>query len=261
MTAVKESPPATTTTPKWLRLRPHNLRAMFYGALSWTKRLFRFRRCFAELLDWHLSRGTRPTGSPESPRTQWTNKEFGFQVGVNERTVRNWRAGRTTPPEIASIERELFGENPVYNFWREELREAHRAVQIDKPNSAIAKESGDPNRPVSTEASTDKQIHPQTSRFHRIISDLLLHLGVADVPTGRWTLAAGLNLIATICTVSGPLAGLALAGLYVSISVFAVSFAGIAFRTRYRHRCNFPCVAATFFAFSFGLVLGLQWLT
>src|SRR5262249_28157022 len=81
---------------------------------------------FAQLLDWHLNRGTRPTGDRETPGRQWTYKEFADRLGNNERTVRNWRTGRNIPPEIVSIERELFGENAGYAVWRTELRDAHR---------------------------------------------------------------------------------------------------------------------------------------
>jgi tetratricopeptide (TPR) repeat protein len=84
---------------------------------------------FAQLLDWHLTRGTRPTGGPVTPGRQWTNKEFASRLGNDERTVRNWRRGRNISPEIVSIERELFGDNPGYAVWRAELREAHRLAR------------------------------------------------------------------------------------------------------------------------------------
>jgi tetratricopeptide (TPR) repeat protein len=80
---------------------------------------------FARLLDWHLARGTRPTASLEQPGKQWSSKELSQRIGVDERTVRNWRRGRNSPDEIASIERELFGSNSTYAAWMEELRERH----------------------------------------------------------------------------------------------------------------------------------------
>jgi tetratricopeptide (TPR) repeat protein len=83
---------------------------------------------FARRLDWHLTRGTRPTGDPDTPGRQWTNKELASRLGNDERTIRNWRTGRNVPPEIVSIERELFGDNPQYAAWRAELREAHRGA-------------------------------------------------------------------------------------------------------------------------------------
>jgi tetratricopeptide (TPR) repeat protein len=87
---------------------------------------------FARLLDWHLTRGTRPTGDPDTPGRQWTNKELASRLGNDERTIRNWRTCRNVPPEIVSIERELFGDNPGYAAWRAELREAHRIARASE---------------------------------------------------------------------------------------------------------------------------------
>src|SRR5258708_1885023 len=92
----------------------------------------RAHRSFARLLDWHLTRGTRPTGDPDTPGRQWTNKELASRLGNDERTIRNWRTCRNVPPEIVSIERELFGDNPGYAAWRGELREAHRAARASE---------------------------------------------------------------------------------------------------------------------------------
>jgi tetratricopeptide (TPR) repeat protein len=87
---------------------------------------------FARLLDWHLTRGTRPAGDQDTPGRQWTNKELASRVGNDERSIRNWRTGRNVPPEIVSIERELFGDNPGYAAWRAELREAHRVARVSE---------------------------------------------------------------------------------------------------------------------------------
>jgi tetratricopeptide (TPR) repeat protein len=87
---------------------------------------------FARLLDWHLTRGTRPTGDLDTPGRQWTNKELASRLGNDERSVRNWLNGRNVPPEIVSIERELFGDNPGYAAWRAELREAHRGAKASE---------------------------------------------------------------------------------------------------------------------------------
>src|SRR5258708_541379 len=92
----------------------------------------RARWSFARLLDWHLTRGTRPTGDPDTPGRQWTNKELASRLGNDERSVRNLRTGRNVPPEIVSIERELFGDNPGYAAWRAELREAHRVARASE---------------------------------------------------------------------------------------------------------------------------------
>src|SRR4051794_12661589 len=84
---------------------------------------------FARLLDWHLNRG-RPTGDLKKPGKQWTSQAFADALGgYSERSVRNWRAGRNIPPDIESIERELFGSNAAYDAWRTELRDAHRRAK------------------------------------------------------------------------------------------------------------------------------------
>jgi len=93
----------------------------------------RAHRSFARLLDWHLTRGTRPTGDADTPGRQWTNKELASHLGNDERTIRNWRTGRNVPPEIVSIERELFGDSPGYAAWRAEFREAHRVARASEP--------------------------------------------------------------------------------------------------------------------------------
>src|SRR5258708_12720305 len=104
---------------------------------------------FARLLDWHLTRGTRPTGDLDTPGRQWTNKDLASRLGNDERTIRNWRTGRNVPPEIVSIERELFGDNPGHAAWRAELREAHRAARA----SEIAQDGTDASKWASKPAS------------------------------------------------------------------------------------------------------------
>jgi len=87
---------------------------------------------FARLLVWHLTRGTRPTGDLDTPGRQWTNKELASRLGNDERSIRNWRTGRNVPPEIVSIERELFADSRGYASWRAELREAHRVARASE---------------------------------------------------------------------------------------------------------------------------------
>jgi formylglycine-generating enzyme required for sulfatase activity len=86
---------------------------------------------FKDILDWHLTRGTRPKGTLDAPGKQWTNGDFAHVLGTHERTVRNWRRGTNVPTVSMAnaIERELFGDNPVYADWRTELRQAHRAAK------------------------------------------------------------------------------------------------------------------------------------
>lgn len=84
-------------------------------------------RPFPEVLGWHLDNGTRPDGSPEKSGQLWSNAAFGQAVGVSDRTVRNWRTGKSYPDDIRSLESSLFGDNPAYARERQELRTAPRA--------------------------------------------------------------------------------------------------------------------------------------
>ncbi len=92
---------------------------------------------FGQLLDWHLTSGTRPEGTPDAKGVPWQNKGFANSVGKessegikNERTIRNWRNGETnpSPADFAAILLALFGGKPIYADWRAELTEKyHRA--------------------------------------------------------------------------------------------------------------------------------------
>jgi tetratricopeptide (TPR) repeat protein len=92
---------------------------------------------FAQLLDWHLTAGTRPKGRPQLPGKQWTNADFAYAVGTDERSVRNWRRGRNVPAVIVGIERELFGENNLFAAWRAELREAYEAARNQRRKGSV----------------------------------------------------------------------------------------------------------------------------
>src|ERR1019366_974196 len=77
---------------------------------------------FAQLLNWHLKQGTGREAGTDA-RWAWSDKAFADAIGINERTVRNWRDGSALPRNVAFIERVLFGDNEVK--MREELRAAH----------------------------------------------------------------------------------------------------------------------------------------
>jgi hypothetical protein len=91
---------------------------------------------FAKLLEWHLNSGTRPNGSGDHLGKRWGNKEFAAKVNVDERSVRNWRAGRSHPTELSSIERELFGENGAFIQWKRDLRIAYDSNRLATPPDA-----------------------------------------------------------------------------------------------------------------------------
>jgi tetratricopeptide (TPR) repeat protein len=198
---------------------------------------------FAQLLDWHLVHGTRPTGNVEVDGKQWGNKDFAYCVGVVERTVRNWRSSETVPDYIGSIERELFGENPAYAAWRATLRTAHHTAQNGK---------------TSTETETPSQ---QTFANHNLTLRVLVR-EVLEAFGGRHPIFAGriaipLALLSDFSTLGNRLA---LWGLGLSLTAFFPCLALVLLRTRYRRHYKFPCVVAFVFAASFGAVAGLEWL-
>jgi tetratricopeptide (TPR) repeat protein len=82
---------------------------------------------FAQLLDWHFERGTRPGGRIDREGKQWGTKEFAAACGYEtDRTVRYWLAGKTLPSDFATVETRLFGTDACYAEWRLELRHAER---------------------------------------------------------------------------------------------------------------------------------------
>jgi tetratricopeptide (TPR) repeat protein len=57
-------------------------------------------------------------------------------VQETDRSIRNWLNGQTVPNDLASVERELFGDNPAHAEWRQELREKHwQALQARRETS------------------------------------------------------------------------------------------------------------------------------
>jgi adenylate cyclase len=85
----------------------------------------RVRWTFGQLLDWHLLRGTRPSGKIDHPGRKWSVKAFADAVGFGDRTIRYWLRNEHLPPETETIERVLFDDDACYAEWRLELRQAH----------------------------------------------------------------------------------------------------------------------------------------
>jgi tetratricopeptide (TPR) repeat protein len=82
-----------------------------------------------ELLAFHLYYwGTRPEGSPENQGDPWAIKLFASKIQVEPHTVHNWLNGETLPKEITfpRILTTLFGGNPQFDQWREDLTRAYR---------------------------------------------------------------------------------------------------------------------------------------
>jgi hypothetical protein len=78
-----------------------------------------------------LERGTRPDTSPEKLGRRWALKQFAGEIAVTERTIRNWLAGASLPSDISAIERALFGHNPSYDAWRNDLRNLYMLARSD----------------------------------------------------------------------------------------------------------------------------------
>lgn len=62
-------------------------------------------RDFAGQLDWHLAQGTRPGSARSEKPAAWTNASFATAIGLDERTIRNWRKARAVPIDLRPIER------------------------------------------------------------------------------------------------------------------------------------------------------------
>ena len=119
---------------------------------------------FADLLRSHLMMGTRP-GRPMGRR--WSNKEFAHATGVIERTVRNWITGRSTPPELATIERELFGNDlALHSAEVEALRRAYDDARLRRPSA---------NKPGPVSASASQTVEIVSH------SDAVGHLGAYEL--------------------------------------------------------------------------------
>ncbi len=86
---------------------------------------------FAAHLSTHLETGTRPGLKPGKVGNQWTAPDFGHAVGVNQRTVRNWRSGTTLPSEesLSEVLEALFSDDANLAAERRALEEAWDAAQ------------------------------------------------------------------------------------------------------------------------------------
>ncbi len=90
---------------------------------------------YGELVYWHLqTNGTRPGGQPGIRGLRWEIEQFAHSIDITSRVIRKWHAGE--PPSIASqnlVEGALFGDNPLYAEWREQLRAAATRPVVPEP--------------------------------------------------------------------------------------------------------------------------------
>jgi hypothetical protein len=148
---------------------------------------------FGQLLSLHLTRGTRPGGSPDAEGVRWTVKGFAHAVGTTERSVRTWRAGKNLPIDLVPIERALFGDNRAYQDFRNELRRLYRLAreateilrqirkQLDEQPDGAEKETSD----QSLQRASRDELAAVASPAPRLTQDGRLDAGpnaVYDVP-------------------------------------------------------------------------------
>lgn len=119
---------------------------------------------FFELLEWHVTHGTRPPGNPHQGDV-WTPKELGEAAGSNERTGRNWLpidiSDRTFPPKPKPIADAIFGaitkkddeEHQRYRRWRAQFLAAHDKERRDRRRAKKRRGAGD------TEASSEPTLN------------------------------------------------------------------------------------------------------
>lgn len=100
---------------------------------------------FAQLLRWHLDRGTRPDADPATPPRAWQRKAFAGDLRMNERTIRDWLNRGVLPEEQnrAAVERLLFGNSPLHDSARRELQDAWSRDVAKMASPLVAEDRGD----------------------------------------------------------------------------------------------------------------------
>lgn len=93
---------------------------------------------FGHALRWHLQEnGTRPT---DSPGDIWTIPAFAEKSGSTEHSIRDWLSGDTVPQptSLNAIEGALFGNNPLRDDFRRQLRQLAVAARSLRRSNSIA---------------------------------------------------------------------------------------------------------------------------
>ena len=79
---------------------------------------------FHVLFQEHLARGSRADQRADDPSwRKWKHADFAAQIGVDQRTVTNWKNGSRTPlkAELDKIVALLFGDNPMHETAKTEF--------------------------------------------------------------------------------------------------------------------------------------------
>lgn len=89
------------------------------------------QEAFGAVLTRLLKFGCRPRLTPQRPGTPWGYSDFAKAVGVAEKSIYNWRHGKTLPSErqLSEIEQALFGEvdEKKADVWAAERRKLRDA--------------------------------------------------------------------------------------------------------------------------------------
>jgi len=126
---------------------------------------------FGALLSWHLNRGTRPQGSPDTEGIPWEVKEFAAEVGADERSVRAWRKGENLPKGLRAIEKELFGDNQAYRDFRDQLRRLYSQARSGKANTEGAFDR--PRSALESATESRREAESIVARSARDTTDLI----------------------------------------------------------------------------------------
>ena len=132
-----------------------------------------FGQCLADLL---FVDGARPEESKKKSGDCWTIPEFAHEMGVNEKTVRNWLSDKKIPRYLNGIEMGLFGPDGKNDPRNISLREAHGRARERTQNRTT---------PRDVEPPSSEQI-PTVSR-NLAPTTQILHPEIRPVPgfTGR----------------------------------------------------------------------------
>jgi hypothetical protein len=85
-------------------------------------------RTFGNWIIFHMERGTRPGGMPDVEGRPWKVSELAAKFGVDDRNVRNWRAGKPTKV-LHAIQQAFFNGEPQHADWSNKLAIAHRLAK------------------------------------------------------------------------------------------------------------------------------------
>jgi hypothetical protein len=95
---------------------------------------------FADLLNWLLNIGMRPTGDA-SFGEKWSTWELAKTLGVSQRTVRNWQSGHAIPRKIEPLVLVLFDDDLSSSKVRHQLEQAYRNARGDNKFKGIISSS------------------------------------------------------------------------------------------------------------------------